>query len=297
MRRVTRVLVASDLSEHSDEAIRQAHARARANGAAFAVCHVVPDALRNDPLFPQLTAASMLDVTQLREETREELLERISDLTGRDPDEFELFLDEGTPYAAIIERAESWGADLVVVGSGGDAGLTRMLAGSVAEKVVRYAHSPVLISRTPRPSGHIIVGTDFSDPALPAVCAAADEVRRTGATATIVHCIDLDSWLAISPESVAGAAVLVHRSEIEKSTEARLEAALRQCDLVAEKRVAFGPPAAALVSMATERDADLLVIGTAGRTGLRRVLLGSVAETVVRSAPCSVLVVRLHPGS
>jgi nucleotide-binding universal stress UspA family protein len=60
--------------------------------------------------------------------------------------------------------------------------------------------------------------------------------------------------------------------------------------------VTTGSAGTALIEIASERKADLIVVGTIGRTGLRRALLGSVAETVAKGAPCSVLIVRRHPG-
>jgi nucleotide-binding universal stress UspA family protein len=67
-------------------------------------------------------------------------------------------------------------------------------------------------------------------------------------------------------------------------------------DVPGEILVTTGSAGTALIDVAKERKADLVVVGTIGRTGLRRALLGSVAETVARGAPCSVLVVRRHPA-
>jgi nucleotide-binding universal stress UspA family protein len=74
-----------------------------------------------------------------------------------------------------------------------------------------------------------------------------------------------------------------------------LEESLKLLDITADTMVPQGPAGTALIEIASERKADLIVVGTVGRTGLRRALLGSVAESVARGAPCSVLVVRLHP--
>src|SRR5439155_8388844 len=76
----------------------------------------------------------------------------------------------------------------------------------------------------------------------------------------------------------------------------RLDDAFKQLHIHGQALVTRGPAEIALIETAAHLKADLLVVGTVGRTGLRRVLLGSVAGTVVREAPCSVLVVRLHPG-
>ena len=83
--------------------------------------------------------------------------------------------------------------------------------------------------------------------------------------------------------------------ELETIAAQRLEESLKLLDITGDRLVTRGPAGTALIEIASERKADLIVVGTVGRTGLRRALLGSVAETVVKGAPCSVLIVRLHP--
>ncbi|MBZ0232231.1 MAG: universal stress protein, partial [Deltaproteobacteria bacterium] len=86
-------------------------------------------------------------------------------------------------------------------------------------------------------------------------------------------------------------------AERRKHAEARLADALAQLEVPGEYVAVDGPVVSALVGLARERAARWMVIGTIGRTGLTRFLLGSVAEALVRRAPCSTLVVRLHRGS
>jgi universal stress protein A len=81
--------------------------------------------------------------------------------------------------------------------------------------------------------------------------------------------------------------------KLRHQVDERLQAALTHAAVAGERVVVDGPAAQAILQAATDRHADLVVMGTIGRTGLKRALLGSVAEAVVRHAPCSVLVVRL----
>jgi nucleotide-binding universal stress UspA family protein len=193
-----------------------------------------------------------------------------------------------------VKRAESWDADLVVVGYRGTTGLARVWLGGVAEKVARLAHCPVLVVRPKSGNGRVVVGTDFSDPALPAVHAAFDEARRVEGEVILAHCLEMPLMLP-DGAGLTGAEVSAGQfDEIEADATRRLEAAAAESPVPAECRLTRERPSVALVRLAEAVDADLVVVGTRGRTGIGRVLLGSVAEAVVRSAPCSVLVVRLH---
>jgi nucleotide-binding universal stress UspA family protein len=289
------IFVGTDLSEPADEALRQAHQRAAAAGAKLVACHIVPNLMRVNMLFPQRYIEQTEARAELHRQALQALIERTCNVTGRAASDFEAVVDDGTPYASIVEHAEQAEADLIVVGGRGATGLSRMLLGSVAERVIRYAHSPVLVARAGAKTGKVLVATDLSDPSLPAVAAAAREARTEGVVVTAIHCVEpphmdagaeyVSGWrLGTTPEFFAEARRLLH----EKLTEA-----LHSFDLKGDQRVVEGSPAPTIVSIADEIDADLVILGTRGRTGLERVLLGSVAESVVRHAACSVLVVRL----
>ncbi len=189
MRLGSKVLVATDLSEAANEAIVQGHARAGAAGGELVVCHVVPGRLHHDPLFPQRTAETerLLEIEQNAARAVEM---RVVALTGRKVGEFRLIVESGSPEAAIVRAADEHKATLVVVSSQGTTGLDRLLLGSVASRVVRYAHCPVLVARRHEKTGKILAATDFSDPALPAVAAAVEEARASGARLTLLHSID-----------------------------------------------------------------------------------------------------------
>jgi len=295
-----RIFVAIDFSPGADEALRQASSRAASTGAKLAVCHIVPSELPTNLLFPQESPIAAMNIPLELERAAEAVVTRVKDVTGRLEDQFEVLVDDGTPYAAILDAAENWIADLIVMGSHGMTSSAGVLIGSVTHKVIQYAHCPVLIVRRGGGTGRIVAGTDFSDPALPALRAAAEEARRTGGELTIVHSLD-DTWPAAAYAAMAfgGAPFDVSAEEVQRMEDAagdRLKETLDRLAIKAETQVARGPAGAALVDIASELKADLVVVGTVGRTGLRRMLLGSVAEAVATKAPCSVLVVRLRPA-
>ncbi|MGE5235631.1 MAG: universal stress protein [Acidobacteriota bacterium] len=291
-----RVLVATDLSEGADVAIRAAHDRTASAGGQLAVCHVIPNPMRTNVLFPQYSQRLALEIPKIRERAVAEVERRTAALTGREPGEFTVLVEDGVPHAAIIRAAETWGADLVVVGTHGSSANDRLLLGRVADKVVRYAHCPVLAARERR-DGRVLVATDFSDPSLPAVAAAVREAARLGAGLTILHSLDF-GLTSVEASGVMFGSVPAGippsvSEEFRATTRGLLREALAAHGAEGDPLVVEGPAAAAITATAGRLPAQLVVVGTTGRTGVARLVLGSVAEAVVRDAPCSVMVVRL----
>jgi len=291
-----RVLAATDLSGPADEAIRQADAWARAAEAALAVCHVLPNPLRANPLFPELNARMAVAATTLAARAGRELEGRASALTGRGPGELEIRVEEGDPLPMLLRFAEQWDADLLVVGSHGASGVSRILLGSVGDRVVRYAHCSVLVARSFARSGRVLAATDLSAASLPAVAEAAGIARRHGARLSVLHAVDAGLSLAAYVALERGGPPLAGLEETgRRAREAAarsLSETLARLEVEAETLVEDGPAAPAILRAADRLGAELLVVGTHGRTALERLALGSVAETVVRGAACPVLVVR-----
>jgi len=289
-----RILVATDLSDAAAEAVRQAHAHALWTNGRLAVCHVVPQLAAASVLFPQDHGPQALSTLDLRERLTQMVGDNVVALTGLRPEDFDVFIDEGTVYAEIVRRAEAWGSDLIVVGSRGSTAFTRLLLGNVAEKVVRYAACPVLVARPSHDKGCVVAATDLSDPSLPAVEAAARAARLRGASLKVLHVVEISDV-----GSMFGMPITVARpagfAETQAALRKQLEDAMVRYGATGEAILADGPPAATIVRLSEELSAGLVVVGTHGRTGVPRMLIGSVAETVVRSAACSVQVVRLAP--
>jgi nucleotide-binding universal stress UspA family protein len=300
---IEKVFCATDFSEAADEAIRQADQLARVHNAELLVYHAMPSAVGSHPLLPQIDTQTTADLPALQGRLLDSLSERVSSLTRRGEDDVHVQIGEGEPYAAIVSRAEAAGADLIVVGGQRPSGLKRLLIGDVAERVVRYAHCPVLVARPEPKSGRIVVATDFSDPALPAVTAAAEQARLRKAHVTIVHSLDLPDVAASQPRPDLGTLIggggpaEPERPELHRAAQERLASAIARLNLPADPVVTDGHPATDIPRLAAEIQADLVIVATSGRTGISRVMLGSVAEAIVRASPCSVLVVRIKSGA
>ncbi len=138
---------------------------------------------------------------------------------------------------------------------------------------------------------HILVAHDFSETAERALKYAIELASKLGARITIVHAYELPSYGY--PDGLAFTAEIVEN--IQRTSEEGLHAVVaeaRRPGLQVNERLRQGPAWSEIDATAKEIEADLIVMGTHGRRGFSRALLGSVAEKVVRTAPCPVLTVR-----
>lgn len=297
----TRILLCTDFSDTSEHAARTAHAIAARDHAVLAVCHVLPPPIPTGAQIPAWLGGHLPDDVAIHKAATEALQKRAEELSTGGVQNVSAFIEEGEPYAAIVKRAEAFAADLIVVGSHGRTGLSRMLLGSVAERIVRHAPCAVLVARTGHDDGPVVTATDFSDAAKPGLRAAAVEAARTGSPLVGLHVFDL-AWPGATPYAVDASglsAVLSDTEALRTANEAlskALEEAARGVIVQWKGETLVGDPSALIVRRAEEMGARLVVISTHGRTGLARVLLGSVAERVVRLSHASVLAVRGLPA-
>ena len=289
-----RILAATDLSEPSNEALRQASEWARLRNAELIVCHVAPSLLGSNMLFPQATAREVGEQPVLEARIADGIRDKTSAVTGRDPHDFQVVIGSRTPYAEIVRQGEQHGVELTVVGSHSRSGLAAIFLGNVAEEVVRHAHGSVLLARPRRQRGRIVVATDLSEAARTALVAAGEQSRLSGARITLMYSVhkELETALAMSSFGSGYQFMRHEREELHKKAERAVADVLDRVNIQADISITEGDPAAELLHLATAIEAELIVVGATGRTALRRLHIGKVAERVVRHAPCSVLVVR-----
>jgi nucleotide-binding universal stress UspA family protein len=285
------VVAAVDLEDSSHEILCQANDLASFYNVELHVCHVLPEIFAVRPLFPQLHLDDALKLAELEAAVRSALLERIQKETGRESTQVVIAVEQGTAHAGILRFAESIHAGVIVVGGKFDRQGLPML-GRAAELVVRYAHCPVLVARA-SPPGKVLAATDFSDPSLPAVEAGAAEARRRKIDLAIIHAIDLSPLMRPEAEGVYAGAPREWSNQLTLIYQKKLEECVYQFNAKGGGLLQVGPAAPMILHEASILPAQLLVVGTHGRTGLERLALGNVAEAVVRQAPCSILVVRL----
>jgi nucleotide-binding universal stress UspA family protein len=298
------VLIATDFSPASDAALRYARALARTFGASLHVLHVVDNFfLRPTPSDPHamVVAKTRAVNERLTDEDRGALRARVAVKVSDDAAD------------AIVSYARAETIDAIVLGTHGRTGVSQLLVGSVAERVVRTSPCPVLTVRHPEhefviPEGQeseaamivlkkILVATDFSEPSDAALSYGRELARTFKAQLVTVHVVD-----NIMTRAYGGDGFVFTDPDLQQDLEV---AARRQVDalLSDEDRevlraepviLTSNAPAFALAEYAARNDVDLIVMGTHGRGAVAHLLMGSVAERVVRTAPCPVLTVR-HP--
>jgi nucleotide-binding universal stress UspA family protein len=204
------------------------------------------------------------------------------------------------PVTAIAEIAKSRACDLVVMGTHARTGLSRLFLGSTTAGVLRVGEVPVLSVRRPPAAGgppawkRILVAVDDSDPADAALRLAGRISAETAANLTLCHAVNTDHTREMAAQYGYDPSGLVARDRAEGR--AIVERAAARAALAPghfETAVVEGGVAPALAAAAAERHPAGLLLGSHGRRGLQRLMLGSVAEHLVRTSPAPVLVVRI----
>lgn len=197
---------------------------------------------------------------------------------------------------SLLESAAELGSDLIVMGTHGRRGLRHLLLGSVAEEIVRSSPVPVVTVREganteERSAGSILVSHDFSERSLSAVAVAREWARALGSEVHLVHVVEPVVYPEFYAVDVMPDEVL-HRIE-ERSVEAMKAAAAEQLEGVSHSiEVVTGRAVDSILDVADPEEHDLVIMGTRGLSGLQHLLLGSVAEGVVRRSKIPVLTVR-----
>lgn len=292
------IVVGVDLSPECEIAIAHAVQLARRLDVSvtLALATYIPEPPEGLPSSMEATYARYAgELKERLEEERGKLAALRQRFEGQGPQLSQVILD-GRPDLELPRLSKELGAALTVVGTHGRTGFRRLALGSVAEKVVRSEERPVLVARGEPPRGgyrHIAVGVDFSPPSRKAVQAAVSYLAP-GGQLDLVHCWQLPVWTFASGAPGLGENLGALQRDLLASIYETSKKWLEEVGPI-DGDVAFRAiersPAAGLDGWATEQGCDLLVVGSHGYQGLRRWLIGSVAESTVRHAPCSVVVV------
>ena len=217
----------------------------------------------------------------------------------------------GRAFDQICKLANQLEARLIVISTHGRTGLKRMFLGSTAERVVQHARCPVLVVReherdfadlhqpTEAPSRKmkILVPVDFSECSRRGLTYALSFARPWNAEIILLHTVQIQPF--IEPSHYAAYDRTPSLAAIERAAKGQMLKLVRKTEFGGvpyKTDIQIGRPAEQICQSAEDREIDLIVVSTHGHTGLEHVLIGSVAEHVVRYAHCPVLVVPRDKG-
>ncbi|HEY4365525.1 MAG TPA: universal stress protein [Bryobacteraceae bacterium] len=215
------------------------------------------------------------------------------------------FVISGDPKSAIVDRASAIGADWIVLGSHGSGGLTQFLMGSIARSVVRHAHCSLEVVRVPEiargPRGmKLLLATDGSPSAAHAARSIASRPWPPDTEVEIFTVVELaltDLQAAFEPplidnetkDKIREDAMRHAQEAIREAAEILAPSPLKTSDSIS---VLTNSPKQLILDEARAFDADLIVTGSHGLSGIDRFMLGSTSEAVATHAECSVEVIR-----
>ena len=284
-----RLLLATDGSEFSEGAIREAIRMARRCSSKLTIISVI----ETNPEFESMAPS----VLEKREKEVRSHLEAVQARAKKEGVACEITLHEGEDsYKYIVDEAVKQKSSMIIMGRRGKKGFRRLVMGSTTSWTI--GHAPCSILVVPRAAQvefkSIVVATDGSPHSAAAASEAIGIAKRNSARLTVIAVVPADiamptdiDFAAIQREKLADQEM----QAAEKNARAVKEAA-QQAGVDAQAFVMSGKPADAIMEIAKDKVADLVVVGSHGRTGLDRLLMGSVAERVIVLSSCAVLVAK-----
>ncbi|EDN70465.1 universal stress protein [Beggiatoa sp. PS] len=274
MGRFENILAVTDSSELSIGATNEAIRLAQRTGGSLSMMSVVKSSLEHESFAKQLIEKENSDAIAYLETVK-----RQANDAGVDS---KIGVRHGIDiYSELVDEAEKTHTDIIVMGRRGLTGLKRIMMGSNTAKVIGYAHCNVLVvPRAAKIEGkNILLAIDGSRHGDIAASTAVAVAKHFKAPVSIVSVVYSDH----KEQRYAEAVEMVKRVEAFMSKEGIT---------IKEGQVLRGRPADTIVEVAKEKAADLIIMGSHGRTGIERVLMGSVSDRVIGYADCAVLVVK-----
>lgn len=281
-----KILLATDLSCRCDRALDRSVALAKAWNATLVVAHVLdPDLDPSDlrriedlPTWRRPPERAKLAEAQIRRD----MMEAYGPVAVR--------VLEGDPATRIEELAREEGCGLIVAGVARDQTFGRSFLGATVDRLVRRARTPVLVAKTraKRPYERIVVATDFSDSSLHALEAALLLFPR--AEIALLH-----AYEAPFEGMMTGTDFVAQFAKYEREAAAAFLAKSRAPEEVKRRVEVFiehGSPEAMLRAYVEDKGADLIVVGSHGRSAMFDVFIGSTAKRILETARADVLLIR-----
>jgi len=291
--KIKKILVPLDGSDVAKEALPHAISIARRYDAVILLLRVVPlssYAALSDPnmVLDGGTGATAYDYEMVRElqeqghKTAVSYLTEKQELLTQEDINCEIIVSEGDEAGVIVDTATEQKVDVIVMTTHGRSGFSRWMMGSVAERVLREAKCPIMVTRHNKQAQNILIpldGSDLSEQALPVSMAVAE---ANGAT---VHLMRVH-------ESSSESAQTAVKTYLDGCVAKQMATSKREMDIEMKTAVIHGSPASSILDYVEKNDIDLIVMATHGRRGVHRWVYGSVTEKILRGVERNILVVR-----
>jgi uncharacterized protein len=284
-----KLLLATDNSQFSEGAIREAIHLAKQCSSTLLAIMVIETNPEFETIAPQLLERS--------EKMAREHLEAVKAQAKKEGVDCTINILEGEDsYNFITNEAVKSQASMIVMGRQGRTGLKRLAMGSTTARVI--GHSPCNVLVVPREAQvafkSIVVATDGSKYSAAAASEAIGIAKRNGSKLTVISVVPVELATPTDIEFAMSQRELIAEKEMhvaEKNAKTVKDAAQKE-GVEVQAFVMSGKPADAVIEIAKEHGADLIVLGSHGRTGLEKLLMGSVTERVIVLSLCAVLVVK-----
>ena len=291
------ILVASDFSEHSTSAIKQAIWLAGKHHARITVAHVFPNIRK---LMLSSTLQARMDFLygegeKFHEEVREKSNARMQEeVTALNPGNLEVsYLTLiGEPFQELTHAVLSNKCDLVIAGSRGLKAWKSFLVGSTASRLIRNCPASVWVVKDslPCPPLRILAPTDFSEVSLKAVRHGFQLAKQSRAEFHVLHVVDsMDIPEVVVSKIPEGASFQQEMNEDAERELKKLQSTLGDEDSQVHVHTAWGTPWKEIKELIEQLQIDTVAMGTVGRSGIKGVLLGNTAEKVLSVCGCSIL--------
>ena len=302
----SKILLATDGSDEANLAAGTAAEIAAGTGSELYVVTVFQKSATVHPYYEvRFPEAAERYLRGAREEIQKVLDKQVERIGKSGAEVAGAHLKTGEPVGEIVALAEDMGAGLIVVGSRGLGGVRRALVGSVSTGVLRHAHCSVLVVRgrvggrhgegRVHPPAKLLVAVDGSEEATAAAGVATELAEAFGSEVHVAYAMQEERYRPhLGPEMWEGWEEGFERAKRSARSwvEAEAQRMKGEGTIKVEPHLLLGRPSAAIVWLAGETGADLVLVGSRGLGAMRRTLLGSVSDSVVRHAHCPVMVVR-----
>jgi nucleotide-binding universal stress UspA family protein len=284
-----KILLCTDGSEYSEGAVREAIRLAKKCSGMLSILYVLDHNPEFESMAPRITEKSEMNAKVH--------LDSVVSRAAKEGVKCTAIIQKGeNVYRNIVDEATKNSISLIVMGRRGRTGLKRLMLGSVTARVIGHAHCNVLV--VPKAAQlefrSILIATDGSAYSKAAAAEAIGLARQNNGMLTVIAVVPSEIATPTDIDLTVNQQELIAQREMQNAEKYAKEVkdAAQKEGVAVNAYVMSGKPSEAIIQISGERKSDLIVLGSHGRTGVERLLMGSVAERVIVLATCPVLVVK-----